>query len=187
MSLSVLDLVAERAKPRAGGLLPTIGGEALWGIAEQIVLDTAGDRVPGHRYVSQLAQALGVPLPRILVTAWRRYEEFEALAGAEGEEGGTGEVALARDEIEAHWEIAPRFQGVERDAPRLLVDLKVELEGVSVVVTKGSVMGIRSGRLRYTVDVRIKGAPKALAAIGPKEYPVGDLLLDFGEGFPLRR
>ncbi len=187
MSVSVLDLVAGRVTPTLNEAAPKVGGKAMWEAVEVLLSEELDGLYPnqGWPYMRDLLRALDTPLPRVLVTAWRSYEPLLDLV-PESSPTQSGTVDLVQEEITAHWELAPRFKGRDLSGPRLVVDLKIEIDGASLVVEEGRIIELRAGTLTYGGSVSIKDAPENLATVGPTTVEVDESLLDFGDGFPIR-
>jgi hypothetical protein len=187
MSLTVLDLITGRATKALDAAAPKVGGEALWGAAEALLAREFGRAMPGRggEYVTRLVSALDTPVPRVLVSAWRRYEAFLPLAATNEHPGGDGTVHLKEDIVRAHWELAPLLEGRRLSAPRLLVDLTLRCPALDVSVEGGRIVGVAPFALEFEASMAFKGAPEELFAVGPLTRQLSPKELDFGDGFPI--
>jgi hypothetical protein len=187
MSLTVLDLITGRTTAALDTAVPKVGGEALWGAGEALLAREFGRAMPGRggEYVARLMTALDTPVPRVLVSAWRRYEPFLWLASTPDRPGGDGTVHLEEDIVRTHWELAPLLEGRRLSAPRLLVDLILRCPELDVSVKGGRIVGVAPFDLEFEVSIAFKGAPEKLFSVGPMTLQLTERELDFGEGFPI--
>ena len=169
MSVSVADLIHGRAKTRIDRALPTLGGAAFLALVEGAIERQLGDRFPGQgpAYLRKLLSALETPLPRVLVSGWRKYEQLLEFTAAEGRPASSGRAEIVDHEIDAYWEITPRFESGPLTGPSLLVALSLVLEAGTIVVQNGRFVALEAGELKYSGSLKIKDAPEQLAAIGP--------------------
>jgi len=187
MSFTVLDLITGRATRALDAAVPKVGGEALWGAAETLLAREFGRAMPGRggEYVMRLVAALDTPVPRVFVSAWRRYEPFVRLAPTKDRPGSDGTVHLEDDIIRAHWELAPLVEGRRLSAPRLLVDVVLRCPALDVSVRGGRIVGVAPFALEFEAWMAFKGAPDQLSSVGPLTLDLTERELDFGEGFPI--
>jgi hypothetical protein len=189
MSVSVADIVLERVKGRLDEAAPTVGASAVFDTLALLLQSRLVRSVPGQggEYLKRLIVALDTPLPRILVTGWRTYEEcLRFAASLDGTPGRSGEVDLFDYEMKSRWEIAPRLEGKRLAGPRLLVGLTLGIDIGTVVIRDGRFTALEAVALRYDAFIQVKEAPKELATITPRQIEIPGGRLDFGDGWPIR-
>lgn len=188
MSVSVADIVLGQARDRLDGLAPKAGGAAILGTLSALISSRAGNAmgIKGADQIERLVGALTIPLPRVLVSAWRKYDEFLPFAATEERPASSGEVEVVDQEIEAHWELAPRVNNRELENPRIEVTLRIRIGAGTVEVERGRFAAIRAGTIDYDGSLRLKEAPEDLIAIEPASLKLPGGRLDFGGGWPIR-
>ena len=188
MSTSVADIVLGRVTDRLDELAPTVGGSAILDTFQLRVEEKLARGVPGRGrgYVQRLVGVLETPLPRVLVSGWRKYEEFLKFAlPSEDKAARSGKVDLIDYEVKARWELAPRVRGKVLSGPRLLVGLTLGFALGTVEVRDGRFAALEAGALRYQGFLQVKDASQKLASVGPGELAIAGERLDFGDGWPV--
>jgi hypothetical protein len=189
MNTSVADILLGRVKSRLDEVAPAVGGSAILDTLGLLVEERLARGVPGQArgYVQRLLGVLETPLPRILVSGWRKYEEFLKFAlPSEDRAAHSGKVDLLDYEVKANWELAPRLAGKVLAGPRLLVGLTLGFALGTVEVRDARFVAMEAGALTYQGFLRVKDATKDVASVGPGELAIPGERLDFGDGWPVK-
>ncbi len=135
------------------------------------------------RVLEMLREALAVPIPDVLVSAWRRYEPFRKYVDPEAYPPDTeSEVPLATHT--ARSTLTPQVDvlvgGAVVATLRFEVEVAMTLEGAAVRIRNGRFMGVRTGDCTVEAEVSFAGETLARVDPRPEELPGG---ISFGEGF----
>ncbi len=149
------------------------------------VLPPGAERGGVGRVLAMLREALQVPLPRVLVAAWRRYEPFRKYVDPEAYPAGTeSEVPLAPHT--ARCTLTPQVEvvvdGVVIDTLRFDATVALGLEAALVRIRDGRFVALRVGDCTVEGDVRFQGLVVARAEPGRERIP-GEISL--GAGLPI--
>lgn len=165
---------------------PTDGDPAAWVGVLRETLDQALPReVPRgdlRRVLVMLREATEVPIPQVLVSAWRRYEPFRKYVDPAAYPPGTeSEVPLAthtaRSLLEPEVEVL--VSGTVVATLRFEVEVTLSLEGAVLRIRDGRFVSVRTGDCSVEVEVRFQD--HLLVEVGPEEEVIpGEL--DFGRG-----
>lgn len=188
MSISLADLLWERVGEPLDGAAPAVGVLAIRQAVEELLPRAVERLAPGQAelFVRRLLTALDTPLPRVLVSGWRRYEELQAFADAEEPAARSGEARLLNHAVISAWEVAPSFDGETLAEPRLQVRVTLSLDAGVLEIRDGRFVGLRAATLTYEGRVRVRDAPRAVGTVGPRRLEIPGGRLDLDPGWPIR-
>ena len=121
------------------------------------VFEAAVDKV-----VEQAAKVLDAPIADLLIAAWARYPEIQALCDTRGKAAHAAMAELCEHRVE--WAYEPRVEVVVNEIPisiPLGVGVGLVVAGGVLVVQGGKMKELRAGKL--ALDVRMAVAEKEIA------------------------
>lgn len=186
--LTVRDLLAASAELMEEGLQDDSGSERLLHAAGATVDALGGVQARGTsgRILELLEEMLEIPLPEVLVEAWRRYEPFLEFADPDRHPPGVvHQVPLASHVVESTWHPAVEIvvNGVTTARIEFEAHLELSLEGAVVSVRDGRFRSVATGECAIEGQVRL--GDLVLAERGPEALTLpGELVLGAG-GIPI--
>jgi len=189
-SLTLGDLLAtaleERLEPATDDDEQAQGWAALIRRTLDDVLPRTAEDGSEHRVVRMVRDAMDVPVPRLLASAWQRYEPFRQYRDVDAYPPGT-ETELPLADHVARSVVEPEVDvmagGTVLATLRFEAEVTFTFEGAVLTIRDGRFRAVRAGTLQVAAELRFEG--HTLARREP-DHEVIPGTLEFGpDGIPI--
>jgi hypothetical protein len=146
------------------------------------------------RLLGYIGTSLQRPLANVLEEVWKQRKELHDAAGRGGTDGDEDAARVSLVEHEMTWTTQPSvtvvWNGQRLPAVTFDVEVKLELEGVTLVIKKAHITQIETGTVMATISVSYRSfplmAPRTKKVDLPGELTLPDGGLDLGPSASMR-